>query len=661
MPTILEIGPNLGRYFILLLLVLNHVQATKYVNLKRNVNLNCDYKQCECFESILKCKLDSDVKLATYQERGNTSLLDLSHNHLETVNFNKKFPFLKTLSLKCNKIKSISESQFQNLAGLQSLDLSVNEIESLNEMVFMDLQNLKRLNFSKAFAKGFVFDRQMCELVGLEILDISFVDIANFNLKCWKNIQGNLVEIHMKHTKNVESSWKNWFPHIGNKLKLLDLTDSGLVKVDTSMARKMPMLRFISLADNPGIDKNSVVELLKTMDFIERLEHLNISNINANSANLPLDSIIDHSNQINLTSLDISMNKYSDFDLNSFLFNQPKFKLLKSFRAVSNNFSGCQHQLISNDTTLLTNLEHIDISRNNLKDSSCLYSVKLCKSLHSIDMSHNKMRLFNADLIANDLVDMFAEMGNLSHVDMSYNQILELSLSLSPYHVNFKKLDLSYNNINKFRFLSLHAVRSADFPLNIKDDDEYNYDEYDDSGLEFSNTHDKSDPNYFDDDERFLIIEKLNLSNNHMRHINLQHMMQSVKNIGQLDFSHNPIENVVRLSGERSILTTKSVLIEEDEFTEILCIDELNLSHCKVKFLPNFEHTCINKISLAHNSLSNKQHLVISKFSTYFMDYLDLQWNNITDLKPIISNQKFRQDDYKIKNSPLNYYLGKAT
>lgn len=115
---------------------------------------------------------------------------------------------------------------------------------------------------------------------------------------------------------------------------------------------------------------------------------------------------------------------------------------------------------------------------------------------------------------------------------------------------------------------------------------------------------------------------------------------------------------MVRLSGERSILASKSTLIEEDEFTEILCIDELDLSHCKVKFLPNFEHTCINKVSLAHNALSNKQHLVISKFSTFFMDYLDLQWNNITDLKPIISNQKFRQDNYKIKNSPLNYYLG---
>ena len=98
--------------------------------------------------------------------------------------------------------------------------------------------------------------------------------------------------------------------------------------------------------------------------------------------------------------------------------------------------------------------------------------------------------------------------------------------------------------------------------------------------------------------------------------------------------------------------------LAEDEFTEILCVDEIDLSNCKIRHMPNFEHTCINKISLAHNSLANKQHLVISKFSTYFMDYMDLQWNNITELKPIISNQKFKEDSYSHKNSPTAYFMG---
>lgn len=193
MPTILEIGPNLTRttatLLFLVLLAFNHIQAN--VNYKRTADLTCDYKQCQCFDATLKCNLDRDVERVTFQEASETLSLDLSHNHLETVDFNTKFPSLKTLILKCNNIKEVSENHFQNLPNLQSLDLSINKIKSLNEMVFFKLPNLKRLNFTKAFAKGFVFDRQLCELVGLEVLDVSYLDIANFNLKCWKNIQGN--------------------------------------------------------------------------------------------------------------------------------------------------------------------------------------------------------------------------------------------------------------------------------------------------------------------------------------------------------------------------------------------------------------------------------------------------------------------------------------
>lgn len=180
-----------------------------------------------------------------------------------------------------------------------------------------------------------------------------------------------------------------------------------------------------------------------------------------------------------------------------------------------------------------------------------------------------------------------------------------------------------------------------------------------DEAINFSNHKDKNDPNYFDDDERFLLIDELRLEANHLKHVNLQHMLQSVRNIKLLDMSHNPIESVIRLSGERSLFETNNKApLDEDELTEILCVDEIDLSNCKIRHLPNFEHTCINKISLAYNSLANKQHLVISKFSTYFMDYMDLQWNNITELKPIISNQKFKQDDYSHKNSPTNYFMG---
>ena len=56
--------------------------------------------------------------------------------------------------------------------------------------------------------------------------------------------------------------------------------------------------------------------------------------------------------------------------------------------------------------------------------------------------------------------------------------------------------------------------------------------------------------------------------------------------------------------------------------------------------------------------MSGNTHLVTSKYSIYFMDYLDLKSNNITNLKLIVSEQKFKQDSYTNKNSPFYYYYG---
>jgi hypothetical protein len=76
--------------------------------------------------------------------------------------------------------------------------------------------------------------------------------------------------------------------------------------------------------------------------------------------------------------------------------------------------------------------------------------------------------------------------------------------------------------------------------------------------------------------------------------------------------------------------------------------------------MPNLQHTCINKIDLSNNLLSSKIHLVLSKYTIYFMDYLNLQSNNITYIKLIDSEQKFKQDKYEIQNSPRDFFYARA-
>ena len=105
--------------------------------------------------------------------------------------------------------------------------------------------------------------------------------------------------------------------------------------------------------------------------------------------------------------------------------------------------------------------------------------------------------------------------------------------------------------------------------LHKQEDPIYDYDYMDNDSLSFSNRNEKSEPNFLDDDdERFLLVDELRLHANHLKHVNLQHMLQSVRNVKLLDLSHNPIESVIRLSGERSLLDTNRYITA---LTSYLC------------------------------------------------------------------------------------------
>jgi hypothetical protein len=160
-------------------------------------------------------------------------------------------------------------------------------------------------------------------------------------------------------------------------------------------------------------------------------------------------------------------------------------------------------------------------------------------------------------------------------------------------------------------------------------------------------------------------------------------MLQTVRNIKHMDISFNDkLRQVVGMSNSAPI-TSKIVLndkneevLEEMEYDEtnnsnnstkdtdetvreILCIDELDLSNSRLTRLPNMQHTCVNKLDLSENQIKGMSHLVISQFSVYFLDYLDLKANNITQINLIVSEEKFvNVKKYTSENSPYHYFYG---
>jgi hypothetical protein len=645
----------------------------------------CQKYKCDCQESPLnvKCSFNSSVKSIELLD-ASINQLDLSDNFLESSLVFGDTPLnLENLILRNNSITEIHENLFNKMPHLHYLDLSINKIERLQEIAFTSLNMLSYLNLSQSFSSDYKISRDICQLVNIKILDLSYSNLLEFDLECWKTPR--LVELYLRNTLNVESSWQKWFQYIQNTIQVIDLSGSDVIILDSSLATAASNLNSLILSNLPKLDKNSLKSVLSTDRLFERLKKLAIVNINATQSNFPILNMFtissnnnNSNNSLSLSELDISKNQYS-YDFSTFLFNQRNLKNLKIFKANNNKFRACIENLRT-ESSYLSSLEYLDLSWNQIENSSCLFALKPLTKLQHLDMSHNQLSVSSADYL--NLTYIFTNKLNLSNIDLSSNRLDKFVVYLSMNHTEINNFDLSSNNLRLFKFLSVSSVEQAQNLKNVQapnsnsgglkqdpdddDDDDENDDQNDDDDGEddvdilIENHHKEMNNEKLenDDDMRYMVINNLNLSSNQFQVIHINHMFQSIKNIQKLDMSSNPIIQVNGLSGDPQLIKEEVKNQTENSKLEALCIDLLDLSKCQVKRMPNLQHSCLNQIDLNRNSMTGSIHLVLSKYSVYFLDYLNLQSNNITFIKLIVSEQKFKQDAYFIQNSPFHYFFG---
>lgn len=649
----------------------------------------CAKYNCWCPNPVeeIKCKLNSTTNEVDFIER-DVQRLDLSDNSLQMIVWGDSVLNLHELILRNNNISVIHEKMFNKVPHLHFLDLSMNRISELKEQYFTDLNVLEKLNLSRAFVPDYKINRELCELVGLKVLDLSYTDLDEFTLECWRT-SPHLVEIHLRYARNVEASSINWLPVIGNQsLRLIDLTGSDIKKIEINQWLNMNNLASLSLSHNPKIDKNSVYALLKTNTFFKQLRYLHLANISADSKSLPIGQIIaDQKSPLGLEFIDISDNNYND-DLNKLLFNQANLINLTSFIARNNRLYQCAQRLTKGEReTFLSKLELLDLSYNLINDSSCFYAIRPITTLECLDLNHNRLSIISSDIKSKDFASIYSEMINLTYVDLSYNLFTSLVFYFNVNHTRIQNFDVSHNKLKEFRILSLTVVSSAKYPFNLdqdttvdnkvdeEDDAALNMhyiddteDDYDETIVDSNNRKEKGKDGVDDeedDDQRFIVIDRLDLSNNKFSSLNLQHMLQSIKNVVYLNLSSNPIEQVIGMSESPSFLTnstsikptTASQGMVDDE---IMCIDRLDLKNCKIHAVPHLIHVCINSIDLQSNLISGRAHIIFSNYSLYFLDYINLQSNNITYIHFIRTDFKYKQDLYAIQNSPIHYFYGET-
>lgn len=641
----------------------------------------CQRYNCECPDANreIKCRLNSTIREVDFRE-SDVQRLDLSDNSLEAITWGDTTLNLRELILRNNNLSVIHELMFAKVPHLHLLDLSSNRISELKEEYFTNLNVLEKLNLSRAFAADYRMSTELCELVSLKIVDLSYLDLGELKLDCWRT-SPHLVEIHLRYTRNVDASAQNWLPIVlaaNSTLRLIDLTGSDLKKIDLSLWLNANSLVSLSLSHNPNIDKNSIVELLKSTSIMRRLKYLHVANISADARTFPIDQVIkDLRAPVPLELLDISFNRFAT-DLNKFLFNQLNLTSLVVFNARGNRFTRCDTRLVMGERqTSLRRLEQLDLSYNFINDTSCLYSIRPISTLRYLDLSYNRISSDSNSQVRN-FASIFALMSNLTYIDLAYNNFTWLVLYFNTNLTRIENLDVSNNQLVEFQVLSLTMLRNQDFPHENKRNNTNDSDEEIDEllNMQYIDEEDarndaednileagKNKPD--EDDERFVLIERLDLSANKFVSLNFQLMFQSIKNIVELNMSSNPLEQLIAMSFgawpyQMPVPKNSTLIYPMNVQDEILCVDNLDLSYCKIHRIPSLAHACINTIDLRYNLISNYSRLAVSNYTLYFLDRIDLRYNNITKLYAVTVGQKFVQDDYKVQNSPINYFYGRT-
>lgn len=447
----------------ILILEQNEIEYVSNLSFSRISKLNTLSLKLNKIKSITEI-----LNSLSLSDESTLQLLDLSSNNIDKINvkFLRNFENLINLDLQSNKIESIGEFCLENLKNLKELRLNDNRLKIIQENTFFNLKSL------------FIFDLSNNRIVKIE--KKSFKTLIN--LKYLHLDKNRLNELDSDLFENLTSLTEL----ILNKNKLSNLRLNGLYLLENLdlnqqnfvfLDRKM-FQNFINL-NTLNLKYNSINTLESyTFSANKNLEDLDLKNSEIKFINENAFYGLSHLNTIYLdynllTELNSGMfnglKKLDCLNLNSNLLNKISkndFINLKNLQFIGLNFNmisvleqGCFKGLYK--------LLHLYLKRNSLKvlkEFTFSNLTALCK----LDLSSNKIKIIEENAFFN-LVSL--EILNLSENKLEnvknyyFNNLKNLKyLYLTGnrlLHLEgdmFKKIDyidLSYNCLNSFNFIFL--------------------------------------------------------------------------------------------------------------------------------------------------------------------------------------------------------------
>lgn len=305
---------------------------------------------------------------------------------------------LRNLDLSGNGLREDMVSELlQNLTSLEFLNLSRNNLLRLDENTFRDLYQLKELNLERNFL--FEIDAAFDRLQKLRRLNLAFNSLPcliKFEMTqlVILNASHNLIEWFITN-QNITETFE---------LKTLDLSDNRLLYFP--FLPTYNRIKTLLLANN-HIGFYSHLSQNTTSNWTNRVEFYNVGG-NASNVTAELWSDDLHGNISSVELLDLSVNQVRYFP-QGFLQKMPHLYWLRMR-------SNCLESLNLTTEELPLNVYELDVSNNRLTE------------LHGHSSS-------------------VSELNNLTHLNLSLNNIQKLPPRIFTTFPSLSIVDLSYNSV----------------------------------------------------------------------------------------------------------------------------------------------------------------------------------------------------------------------
>lgn len=372
-------------------------------------------------------------------------VIDLSFCNLQVLspNFFSRSSKIVKIFLGSNALSEIPEAAFANLRNLTTLDLSENRINNIRIAAFVNVMNIKSLDLhgnELTSFKGEHFNTG----TSLEVLNLSN-NLISYIFPSSFRIHPRLKRIDLSNNKLY------FFPAdvIANLqfLECINLSGNELKTIDELDFARLPNLRSLFISHN---QINSISEMafhnstqLQILDFssnkldrlgertFEGLIRIELLDLENNSFSELPDTIFERTKLHMLENINLARNLFVNAPLKAL---QRQYFFITSVDLSFNNITD-----IPADNSVLVNIKKLDLSSNPLTNEAIKNILEEPKTVRELNLANTGIVTIN-----------HLELPFLHTLNLSHNQITQLSENSFERTTLLQTLDLSHNNLTAF-------------------------------------------------------------------------------------------------------------------------------------------------------------------------------------------------------------------